>query len=124
MMVLVLTLVSAILFARSGFAMSPTDIANSQGLKFGYNSDIVRSLASQGADTRVGVLLLLTSFALQARLLSQTTTFASFARPNGRDVRVAIGLGIVILVGALVASGLWADSLERDAMKILLDRNP
>ena len=116
---LVMTLASAILLARSGLVLSAENIAETQGLKFGYNSHIVRSLAAQAADTRVGVAVLIASFFLQSWALWATVNRAPAPPLRRNDLAAGIALFLLVLALAFYISSCHAGQLEANAMAIL-----
>src|SRR5438270_455749 len=60
-----LTLASALFLAKGNLVLSVEQIAQLSATKWGYNPDVLKSLAQQRAETWVGVVFLLLAFALQ-----------------------------------------------------------
>ncbi|MBU1147957.1 MAG: hypothetical protein KKD11_06345 [Candidatus Omnitrophica bacterium] len=65
MTALILTLGASVFLLKSNLGLTPEAISKISSTYFGYNKPIAEGFARQAADTRVGVILLLSAFVLQ-----------------------------------------------------------
>src|SRR6266852_5893183 len=94
---LVLTLGAALFLARGTFSLLATT-------KWGFNPDVVKSLAGQASDTQVGTLLLLLAFGLQLGAALRPARWVDFdVRRSAVVARVVFSVGVCVL-GYLGAS--------------------
>jgi hypothetical protein len=95
------TFLAAFFLLRSSFGLSADDIADLATTRFGYSSDVIQSLAVQGANTRVGFAVLLLSLLLQ---------FCALWPPR-RDERThenrVIGIALAFALAAIVYAVGW-----------------
>jgi len=62
---ILLTLASSVFLFRSNLGLTPETILQLGSTKIGYNTQIIKSLSTQTADTKVGAILLIVAVALQ-----------------------------------------------------------
>ena len=97
---LVLTLEAAIFLAHGSMGLTPHVVAELASTWMDYNPTVVHSLASQCADTRVGVVLLLVAFLLQMWNAMWPLRYKDLGGASATGMAVAIGLCMVIFIGA------------------------
>jgi len=111
-------LFAGILLVRGSFVLKAKDIAELSSTKWGYNTDLVKSLSQQQTDSRLGVLLLMVSFVLQTVNLCWPMRWVDY----GVDKWGAI-LGVVVpaifFVGALLMSNFLSDKTQKEVSVIL-----
>lgn len=100
---LLLTLEAAIFLAKGGLGLSAEAIAQLSSTRFGYNPDLVRSLAQQRCDTWVGVGLLLLAFSLQMWNTLWPLRIGDFGVHKGAAL-YAVVFSIVLAFGAFFLS--------------------
>ena len=120
-MSLILTLEAAIFLARGNLGLSAKVIAELSSTKFGYNSAVIGSLASQRADTWVGVVLLLFAFGLQLWNSLWPMRIGDFSI-NPWGVATAVVLGIAVGFGANVYSKYLSRTTDTQVREILDSR--
>ena len=102
---------SSILLLKGNFGLSPALIRELAAPKLTINPETVWSLASQRADTRVGIALLLTSVVLQLGNASWSYRFKDF---GVEPVAILLAIG----VSAFTVASAWhlADRLAEHAV--------
>jgi uncharacterized membrane protein len=112
---LVLTAESAFFLARGNLVLSPKVIAQISGTYWGYNRHLVDSLASQAADTWVGVCLLISALGLQLAALWRGPQIRDLGPANRRGVAFAIAAGILVLFVAWFGSQALSERFAEEA---------
>lgn len=123
LMALVTTMSSALFLASSGLLLSPENIAQLQGAYLGWNSHYVRALADQAADTRVGVLLLLTAFALQGWALWRVASQRVRPLIRRNEVAAAALLFLLVLTASLNISACHSQQIYEETMSMLKEKS-
>jgi len=101
MLAMILTLEASFFLLKTNLGLSPQIIAELSVPRYGYHEEILKSLSCQSADTRVGLILLLVSFALQMGNALWPLRWSDF----NIDLR---GVFISLICGVIVfAAGYW-----------------
>jgi hypothetical protein len=116
---LMLTLEAAIFLARGSLVMDARTIAELSRITHrGYNAPLVRSLAKQTADSRVGVVLLLAAFLLQLTGQLHGPVMSDIGPADPTGIFIALVIGVAALAAACVSSRLCAIGIAREALGI------
>lgn len=115
---LALTLVAAFFLAEGGLGLQPAVVAELASTKFNYNSEVVRSLSQQHADTVVGSGLLTLAFILQLVNALWVTIWEHYmvSRPT---IIYAVVFSTAIGVGVYFWSQQYAHTTEVRVIAIL-----
>jgi hypothetical protein len=97
MSAMILTLEASFFLLKANLGLSPTTIAKLSIPHLDYHEENFKSLARQSANTRVGMFLLLVSFALQMGNALWPLSWKDFGI-DWHGVLISIGLCIIILV--------------------------
>ena len=117
-----LTLVSAGFLIKGSLLLSVKDIVNLSASPFlGHNIEVVRNLANQQADTRVGFSILLFSFFLQMINSLWPIRWKDFAI-NIKGVVISIIVSLLILGSGLYATNVLKDKTLREVNIFLEQR--
>lgn len=115
---LAFTLEAAFFLARANIGLSAETLAQIASTKWGYNPDVVRSLAQQRADTWIGFAFLLAAFVLSLWNLLWPMRWDDFAVHKGGAVS-ALVLALVLGFAALYLSKQLAAAHEQRVNRIL-----
>lgn len=115
-----LTLEAAFFLAKGALGLSAETIAELSATKLGYNSGVIKSLASQCADTKIGVILLLAAFVLQLWNALLPFRWVDLEAHKGATI-YALVFAVVIGFGAYFLSHELASNTE-NRVKQILDR--
>jgi len=93
---IILTLGASVFLIKSNFGLTPEVILKLSSSHVGYNSQMIKSLASQTADTKVGAILLFIAF------ICQLVSFFLIAKIKDSDlslhgILISVGFCIIIL---------------------------
>jgi len=110
---LLLTLGASVLLVRGNLGMGLSAIVELSTTKIGYSLDVARSLATQQADSRVGVALLLLSAVLQGANLLWPMRISDF-RVSGSGFFFAVGaFGFIMGFAWLISQHLATMTYEQ-----------
>ncbi|NPV03859.1 MAG: hypothetical protein HPY67_03910 [Syntrophaceae bacterium] len=115
---LTVTLISSYFLLKSNIGLSPENIASLATTKLGYNSDIIRSLCEQRADTWIGFALLLIAFGLQMINALWPMRWNDF-NVDGNGVLLGIGISALLGFIGFILSSWLSDSTTAEVNKIL-----
>jgi hypothetical protein len=115
---LTLTLSASVFLVKSSFVLSAKQIAGLSGTYWDYNLELAKNLSQQQADTRVGVLLLLSDFIFQMINLLWPMRICDFA-VNRKGVIIAIIFSIIIIFIFLCLNKLLAARVTKNVENIL-----
>ena len=116
-----LTLEAAFFLAKGNLGLSATTISELASAKWDFNADLIANLSQQRADAWIGVLLLLSTFALQMVYAMWPIRASDFAVHKGAAV-YAVVLSIVIGFGAFYLSKHIARNTAADVEMIFNQR--
>ena len=116
---LCLTLESAFFLVRGNLGLSAEVIAKLASTGWGYNVEIVKSLASQRADTCVGFVLLLFAFGLQMVNAFWRMVIDDYDDANKAGKVWALVFSLIVFVGAYLVSNGMSLSTQSKVNKIL-----
>lgn len=114
---LILTLESAIFLTLATLGLSPKTIALLSMTMWGQNPAVAKSLTDQGANTRVGVFLLLIAFTLQMWNLFWPVRFDDFGIDK-RGVVLGVLVSLLLGIGGYYLSSVIAGRTFRDVQEI------
>ena len=100
---LVLTLEAALFLAKGNLGLSAETIAQLSSTRWDYSTDVVRNLATQRADTWVGVVLLLAAFGLQLGNALWPSRWVDMQIHSGAVI-YAIAFCAIVGIGAFYAA--------------------
>ncbi len=116
--VLLFTLWSAIFLIKGNLGLSPSVIAELSTTKWGYNQNVIRSLSTQSADTRIGFIFLLIALGLQLWNIWRPMRVYDF-RVNKVPTIISLILCVVILGISWRISRFMAARIVNQVQKIL-----
>lgn len=112
---LCLTLISAFFLIRAPFFLSTKDIVSLSSTTYdGFNVDVLRNLAKQQANTRVGFCILLLSFIFQTVNLLWPIIYLDINR-NGVIISIIVSI-LFLILGLYVVKILKNKTLKELAM--------
>jgi hypothetical protein len=120
---LILTLEAAIFLAKGNLGLSPKVIAELSSTKWDYNTDVIGTLASQRADTWVGIVLLLCAFGFQLWNSLWPMRIGDFG-VNAWGILSALFLGIVVYLGANIYARKLSRTTDKQVREILTSDRP
>lgn len=121
MTALILTLGASIFLLKSNFGLTPETIAKISSTYWDHNKPVAKSFAQQSADTRVGIVLLLTAFALQLINALWPMRWKDFGI-SWHGIFVSIGVCAIILTISCWYSKKIAEKINKDTVQIFEDR--
>lgn len=119
---LILTLEAAFFLAKGNLGLSAETIAEISSTKWDYNSNVIRSLAQQRADTWIGVVFLLLGFVLQMWNALWPMRYDDFAVHKGAAI-YALVFSAILGFGAFFLSRELAGNTD-DRVKRILEAPP
>jgi len=118
MSALILTLGASIFLLKSNLGMTPDNIANLSSTRFDFSQPIAETFTKQAADTRVGLILLLSAFILQMINALWPMRWKDFGI-DWHGVLIAIGFAIVLLTFSHWYSKYLAEQNYKNTLDIL-----
>lgn len=109
---------SAAMIGQSSILMTPAVLAELATTKWGYNPDVVQSLAGQVAHGRVGLTLLVVSITLAFPTLRPENP----RKPVGQGVLWGLAASAVVALIAFWLASILEANLAHDATAILSNR--
>jgi len=121
MTALILTLGASVFLLKASLGLTPETISKISSTYWGYNEPLARGFAKQAADTRLGVILLLSAFILQLINALWPMRIKDFG-VDWHGVLISIGLCIIIFtVGHWYAKKI-EDKMHKETMRIFEER--
>ncbi len=114
---IILTIEAAVLLAKGNLWLSAQPVAEIWASQLGGDLEVVRALACQAGDTRIGVVLLLLALIMQMACLLSPPDIRN-QEINMQGVVWAIFFSLVCFAGALFMSGYIAESMVQEVIEI------
>lgn len=118
MSVMMLTVEASFFLLRSNLGLSATMIAELGCSYWDYNEKAIRSLTKQSVDTRVGLFLLLLSFALQIGNSLWPLSWDDFGI-DWRGLLTSIAFCIIVLIISYLYTGHKSEKLFEKSIQII-----
>jgi hypothetical protein len=120
--VIILTIGASYFLLKVNLGLTPDIIARLSTTYFGGNEEVAQTLARQSADTRIGLYLLIISFALQIWNLLWPLTIDDIGAVNRQGVLFSIVFCIILLTLAHWCSNKISNKLFTKSTQIIIER--
>lgn len=121
MTALILTLGASIFLLKSNIGLTPVVIAELSSTRYKYNIPVAKGFAGQAADTRVGVILLISAFCLQLINAIWPMRWKDFGI-DWHGILISIGFSIVFLTAAHWYSKTLSERIHKETIKIFEEK--
>jgi hypothetical protein len=120
--VIILTIGASYFLLKVNLGLTPDTIARLSITYFGLNKEVVKTLAKQSIDTRIGLLLLIISFVLQIWNFLWPLTIDDIGAINGQGVLFSIIFCTILLTFAHWISKKISNKLFSKTMQVMKER--
>jgi hypothetical protein len=122
MSAMILTLAASVFLLKSNLGLTPNTIAKLSKPHLDYLSDeFVKTFSKQSADTRVGIVLLLLSFALQMGNALWPLRWKDFGI-DWHGVLISLGLCVIIITASDLYSRFLSKKLYKQSIEVIKNK--